>query len=136
MILNCLSFSLNNEFTACAVPIPLTERKILSLDCSLSTFNTLTCSNPIDKISFGDVFDKSPPTLTKVTIPVVLTELIPADVVPSPTNDNTLVDNPTTYEPSNFNPFVDNPDIVIVSFFLNGCGVDDTKSNLLGSLEL
>ena len=118
------------------MPIPLTERKILSLDCSLSTFNTLTCSNPIDKISFGDVFDKSPPTLTKVTIPVVLTELIPADVVPSPTNTNELVDSPTTYEPFNFNPFVDNPDIVIVSSSLNGCGVDDIKSNLFCSLEL
>ena len=29
--------------------------------------------------------------------------------IPTPTNDNVLVDNPTIYEPFNFKPFVDNP---------------------------
>ena len=92
MILNCRSFSLNIEPTVCAILTLLTERKILSLDCSLSTFNTLTCSVTIYKISFVTAFLKSPPTLTNVTIPVVPSDPIPVDSVPRPTNDNVFVE--------------------------------------------
>ena len=81
----------------CAVLTLLRERKILSLDWSLSTFKTLTCSVPIPKIVFGTTLSKSPPTLTKVTIPVTPSDPIPEDVVPIPIKDNVIVDRPTLY---------------------------------------
>ena len=70
---------MNIDASACAVLTLLRERKILSLDCSLSTFNTLTFSVPMDRISFGIVFLRSPPTLTNVTIPVTPSDPIPEE---------------------------------------------------------
>ena len=79
----------------------LIKHKILSLNQNPPKNHIHNKMNQIKLI----ITHSSPPTLIKVTIPVTPSEPIPADVVPRPTNDNVLVDSPTTYEPFNFNPY-------------------------------
>ena len=111
-----------------APTVPSIALKTLNLEFERSTFNTLTLSVPIPKISLGTTFDPNiSETYKKVTIPVTAGAPRATPVVPTPTKEKDSLATPTLYEPSIFEEVVEIAPTLIISSGLKLCGEDDSK---------